>query len=165
MEIRKKNNVKVVFVLYIICLLNFVVVKYFGNIGRVAERVRSILANRNEGFWNIELRPSILSTIDYYLKSSLFDIVTLYFLFNILIFIPLGFLLPLLAKKPSLLKTLRNSIVIILSIECIQFVTCLGVFDVDDIILNMVGSVMGYAIWGIYTKISLVIERSTKAIY
>ena len=37
--------------------------------------------------------------------------------------------------------------VIDLLIEIIEYVTARGSFDVDDIILNMLGAIIGYGIW------------------
>jgi len=70
---------------------------------------------------------------------------------NILMFVPLGLMLPLLSEKMK--KPLRAIITILICsalIELTQLVMgfCLGnfyrAFDVDDIILNTVGGVLGY---------------------
>ena len=64
---------------------------------------------------------------------------------NIIMFIPLGFFLPLcLTKKLSFGRFICYIVIIIFSVEIIQFVTLLGSFDVDDIILNTLGSSVGY---------------------
>lgn len=36
----------------------------------------------------------------------------------------------------------------VIGIEVFQFVTMLGFFDVDDIMLNMTGCIIGYLIYG-----------------
>lgn len=67
---------------------------------------------------------------------------------NLLMFFPMGIYLPYLAKKVNKLGTFTVSIIIfILSIEMIQVVTRLGSFDIDDLILNMVGALIGFGIW------------------
>jgi len=71
---------------------------------------------------------------------------------NVIIFAPLGFLLPFLMRKPSFLKTVSISLAVILGVEIMQFITCLGVLDIDDIILNGIGSVIGYVAFLIYSK-------------
>lgn len=66
---------------------------------------------------------------------------------NIIMFIPLGFLLPLLNKlfyKPYL--TLLLSFCFTLGIEITQLISKVGAFDLDDIFNNFLGSVIGYCI-------------------
>ena len=66
---------------------------------------------------------------------------------NILMFIPLGLLLPLLSKvfyKPYF--TLLLSFSLTLGIEIVQLTTKIGAFDVDDIFNNFLGAVIGYCI-------------------
>ncbi len=48
------------------------------------------------------------------------------------------------------IKTFIISFASILGIEIIQFVTYLGSADIDDVLLNLIGSVMGYAVYMIY---------------
>jgi len=73
---------------------------------------------------------------------------------NILIFIPLGFLLPLLIRR------FRNTLVILLAgfflsvfYECFQLVTGIGVFDVDDMLLNTLGTAIGVIIFWMIKKL------------
>jgi glycopeptide antibiotics resistance protein len=67
---------------------------------------------------------------------------------NILGFIPLGFLLPVLFSS---LRTARKAIwtvfLISLSFETLQLIFNLGVFDVDDLLLNTVGGAVGYLLF------------------
>ena len=65
---------------------------------------------------------------------------------NVAVFIPLGVLLTLVIKRISAKNILGTSFLIILLAELMQLVTRLGVFDVDDIILNLLGCLVGYAI-------------------
>ena len=74
---------------------------------------------------------------------------------NIIGFIPLGILLPLLFTR-----NLRNGwrvaamvFLISLSFETIQLLTGLGSFDVDDLILNTTGGIIGYIFYVITKKI------------
>lgn len=67
---------------------------------------------------------------------------------NLLMFLPMGIYLPYFLRKLNKLGTFTISIVILLlSIEVIQLVTRLGSFDIDDLILNMVGALIGFGIW------------------
>ncbi len=64
---------------------------------------------------------------------------------NIVPFVPFGYLLPLYCRKAKpFVKTFIIGLLFILFVEGIQFLTHLGSFDVDDIIFNMVGIILGY---------------------
>lgn len=64
---------------------------------------------------------------------------------NIIGFVPFGFILPVLIKK---FRNLKNVVIatFILSItyEIIQLVFDFGSFDIDDLILNTIGGILGY---------------------
>lgn len=72
---------------------------------------------------------------------------------NVAMFVPLGALLPDLWK--SLRRPLRFWVVVLitlLTIELVQLVTLLGTFDVDDILLNTLGVLLGRLAWRILVK-------------
>ncbi len=67
---------------------------------------------------------------------------------NVLLFIPLGIFLPLLWMRFRSIKSVLLAISFTsLLIEITQLLTATGVFDVDDILLNTFGGVIGYAIF------------------
>ncbi|MFF2480249.1 VanZ family protein [Paenibacillus sp. NPDC058071] len=64
---------------------------------------------------------------------------------NVAAFMPFGYLLPLLL--PSQFRALRiaaASFLFSLLLECLQLLGAVGSFDVDDLILNTAGGVLGY---------------------
>ncbi|MEP7318797.1 MAG: VanZ family protein [Panacibacter sp.] len=64
---------------------------------------------------------------------------------NIAGFIPLGILFPLLFPfLRSLWKTIVVVFLISIAFETVQLATGLGVFDIDDLILNVTGGFLGY---------------------
>jgi len=64
---------------------------------------------------------------------------------NILLFVPLGLLVPLLYPRlGSLVRTGGLALGSSLLIECIQLATGLGGCDVDDVLLNAVGGLLGW---------------------
>ena len=70
---------------------------------------------------------------------------------NVIMFIPLGFLLPFVTDRAKKLKNcFVMTFVVILSVELLQLATLLGSFDIDDLLLNMIGIFMG---WMAYIKI------------
>jgi len=64
---------------------------------------------------------------------------------NIIGFVPFGFILPLLAKKFQKLSTVAfATFCLSLTFELLQLVFEFGSFDVDDLILNTIGGILGY---------------------
>ncbi len=80
---------------------------------------------------------------------------------NILAFMPYGFMLPLLNKayRKFYLITIL-SILFSLVIETAQLLLRVGVFDVDDILMNSIGGILGYVIFlivhAVYERINRV---------
>ena len=67
---------------------------------------------------------------------------------NLLIFAPLGFLVPLMRTgKTGVIRIFVYSLLFSLGIEILQLVTRVGVFDIDDIILNTAGGLIGYGLY------------------
>ncbi|MBQ3490718.1 MAG: VanZ family protein [Clostridia bacterium] len=66
---------------------------------------------------------------------------------NFILFFPMGMLLPcLFPKTQQFRKTVLISLCTILCVELIQLFLCLGIFDVDDLILNVSGWLLGFAV-------------------
>lgn len=66
---------------------------------------------------------------------------------NILIFIPFGILLPAIKRRfRRFHRFIKWTLIIVVSIEVIQLFSLQGIFDVDDIILNVTGAVIGFLI-------------------
>ncbi len=73
---------------------------------------------------------------------------------NIALLVPLGVLIPFVFKKITWGKTLVLALAAGLSFEVMQAVLNLGVFDVDDVILNALGVMTGYGAFVIYAKLT-----------
>ena len=72
---------------------------------------------------------------------------------NVVMFIPLGLLLPQVFPKCSRLWTvLLISTLAISLVELTQLFTLLGCCDIDDLILNLVGTLIGYGIYAYQSK-------------
>ena len=64
---------------------------------------------------------------------------------NVIMFIPLGFLLPrVFWKLESVWKVLLTVVFSIIAVELLQLLTLVGTCDIDDLILNVIGAAMGY---------------------
>jgi glycopeptide antibiotics resistance protein len=73
---------------------------------------------------------------------------------NVLAFLPLGFFLPLLFKRyKGILRTTGAVLLATLAVEVLQYMTRVGSFDVDDIILNTVGGAIGYMLFAIVFRL------------
>lgn len=72
---------------------------------------------------------------------------------NVVVFIPIGIILPaffrIMRKFPVFLAA---AFLIDLAIETVQYVTKLGWFDIDDILLNIPGMAIGYLVFRIIFK-------------
>jgi glycopeptide antibiotics resistance protein len=82
---------------------------------------------------------------------------------NLILFMPLGFYLPMFFK--SMRKTnifLPFIIVFLLGVECLQLLTTVGSFDVDDLILNFLGVACFWLITKFIIKINLFKEKAIK---
>ncbi len=85
-----------------------------------------------------------LHTIKLYINILPSPVAILNLVGNIACFIPLGYLPPLVFQKHrGFFKTLLLGLSFILFIEITQLLTGLGEFDIDDIILNMLGAIIG----------------------
>ena len=70
---------------------------------------------------------------------------------NVLMFVPLGFLLPLTFRKlTGLWKFLLATASLITAVELLQLFTLVGSCDIDDLILNLIGAALGYGLYRIY---------------
>jgi len=113
----------------------------------------------------VRIKP-IISTVWFIQETiSWFDIIKIV-LGNVVMFTPFGFLgwiFPQLNNWKNLIITFVSVIVIV---EALQYFSRLGVFDVDDVILNTFGVLLGWQMKRILeTKFSqFVLNNSTKCI-
>lgn len=144
---RRKSIMKVVFLVYMVFLFLVVAVKFTGNnLSTVVERWNIISSAKEAGERNLNLKP--FTTIQPYLKHFDKSYASTNILANILLFVPVGFLIPIAyPERKRFIKTISVCLVITVFIEIFQYVTCLGFCDIDDIILNMAGSIIGFIVY------------------
>ena len=99
-------------------------------------------------FQTINLIP-FRTIIDYLFNE---DVIVRSFAFsnimgNIAIFIPLGIYIPLLINKKSIFTNSAIVALISLCVEIVQYILAIGTADVDDIILNTIGGLLGILIF------------------
>ncbi len=67
---------------------------------------------------------------------------------NVLVFVPLGYLLPKIWERlRGFFRTTITVMLLVILIELLQYVTGLGSCDIDDLILNLIGAILGYIFW------------------
>lgn len=67
---------------------------------------------------------------------------------NLILFSPMGLYLPFYSRKLSKVFRFTGFMLLLLFIvEATQIMTRRGSFDIDDFILNMIGAMIGFAVW------------------
>lgn len=83
---------------------------------------------------------------------------------NIIGFMPLGFFLPIISRRSRhWYNTVLLSFLFSLCIETVQLVYKVGSFDVDDMILNTLGGVLGYILYKLVQHIRVRRKKRAKA--
>lgn len=129
------------FLLYLVVMLKVILLKYpsFGQMpeGTTLTRLQSRLEH------GANFTP--FKTIDYYLRGHANTPIAVSNLGgNIILFSPLGLLVPFIFPR---FRSVRQVTAIALGtslfLELVQLLTGLGSFDVDDLLLNVVGGLIG----------------------
>lgn len=82
--------------------------------------------------------------------------VTLNLLGNIIAFMPFGYLVSLLMQvRPKWYVVLLLSFELSLGVELLQLGTKMGSFDVDDMLLNSLGGVLGYITYRLFVRMHI----------
>ena len=127
---------KVLFLLYVVFLIYFLfLAEWYGRTG-VSEEYR----------YNLELFREIKRFIIYREQLGTFAVFA-NLAGNILIFVPYGFFISVASRARGFFKTLFFSMGLSLCVEIIQLFARVGSFDVDDILLNTIGGVLGYIVF------------------
>ena len=146
----------ILFVIYFILLIKVILFKYpLSMITSMMNNPNATLAVRLQGSNFIPFK-----TIIYYISGNEgFRIAIANIIGNIAAFIPLGFLLPIIFKRMRKLpKIILTSFSVSLLFEVIQLLIAIGSFDIDDILLNVFGSLIGYIFYNLISKNSPLIS-------
>lgn len=137
-----KKILKMVFFIYFLVLLKVIVFKY--PIRQLMEITRTwekdvILEGLDTA--NFTLFRTIKMYIRYWGRLNSFENLV----GNVVCFVPFGFLLPFLHEESRHWWVLLiNAFLLVCGIELFQLITAFGAFDVDDILLNCAGAVLGF---------------------
>ena len=91
----------------------------------------------------VRLLPFV-STILFVQNTTSWESIIINLLGNIIMFIPFGFLGWLNAKYFSFKKLIVDFLSVLIIVEILQYLTRLGVFDIDDLALNSLGVWIGF---------------------
>ncbi|MCI8767948.1 VanZ family protein [Schaedlerella sp.] len=127
---------KVMFVLYIAFLVYFLCfAEWYGR------------TEPSEGYrYNLVLFKEIMRFIEYREELGVFAVFANLF-GNILIFVPYGFFISMASTSRGFFQTLFYSFALSLGVEIFQLFARVGSFDVDDLLLNTLGGVLGYILF------------------
>ncbi len=82
---------------------------------------------------------------------------------NIFLFIPLGFYAGILLRKRRMIITIMVIILIPIIVELIQYIWSLGICDVDDVILNVFGGLIGILVLKAVEKLYSMVKKDDTA--
>lgn len=99
------------------------------------------------------------SILPYLLGEKGFLIAFINLLGNILALIPMGFLVPNIFPNFNWKRLFVLAVVSGLVVESTQFFLEIGIFDIDDVILNGLGVIIGFGILKLYTGFSKPIKK------
>lgn len=152
MKTRKgKTIVWLIFLVYLILLIKVILFKY------PIDVIMTILKSGEVSPLSFRLSNSNfipMKTIFNFIFNSESVIISMTnILGNIIAFVPLGFLLPIVFDiKNKFRIVFLSSFFVSLVFEIIQLLTAIGDFDVDDIILNVTGSICGYILYRVLNR-------------
>lgn len=129
---------------------------YFGILGYLVFFARR---RRNHHFnYEVNFIP-IKNTIDTFLTmrtNDKFEVFNFYVnLFgNVLLFIPLSLILITVFKVKKLKYVILIGIILSVFIEFVQYAFQIGLADIDDVILNSIGTIVGYSLYKLFNHLN-----------
>ena len=118
-----------------------------------------------EGLNEINLIP--FSTIMSYLKGKDKHVggAMLNIIANIFLFIPLGFYIGVLLREKKMKMKMMIIVLIPIMVELVQLVFSLGICDVDDVILNAFGGLVGIVVLQMLEKLYCKVKKTTTRLF
>ncbi len=138
---KKKIRVmgKILFVLYVVFIVYFLIFSdWYGRTGTMDSYHYNLVPFQEiKRFWNYRTDVGFFAMF-----TNLFG--------NVVIFVPFGIFLPMASKYRNVFATFFSSFGISLCVEIFQLITRVGCFDVDDLMLNTLGGLIGHALYTIF---------------
>lgn len=149
-EEKQKKIRRAVFLIYLVLTIRLIIFKYpYEYLREIMDAWQGGVVLRGLETANFRLFKTVRMYIVYRDRLNSFEN-----LFgNVGIFLPFGALLPWMDSRfAAWWKVLCNAFVFVAGIEVFQLFSSFGAFDVDDILLNCFGAMLGYWAWLIYKR-------------
>ena len=135
---KKENKRKIQIISWVFFIMYLVMMVYFLFFSEQMGRIPG-----TQYRYNLVPLAEIKRYLNYRDKIGSFHVM-LNLLGNVFCFIPFGFVIPILTRKQNALRMFLLSMAASVLVELLQLVSMLGSCDVDDIILNTLGGLIGY---------------------
>lgn len=158
-----RNKRKVIFFIYLLIVIRLIIFKYpYEQMRQIASTWEKDVILEGLDTANFTLFKTIRMYIDYSYKLNSFENLV----GNIVVFVPFGFLFPYVMKRErNFFIMLLNAFIFVTGIEVFQLFSAFGAFDVDDILLNCFGAVIGYFLYLIFDKVRKSINKKGETDY
>lgn len=145
MKFTDRQKRQIIFIIYILVVIKVIIFKYpYAQLKAIADTWTKEVVLEGLDSANFTLFKTIRMYIDYSYKLNSFENLA----GNVVVFIPFGFLLPGLSRPcKNILVLLLCTFFFSLCIELFQLFSAFGAFDVDDILLNCGGGMIGYIMY------------------
>ncbi len=102
---------------------------------------------------NIVRLTPLASTIQFVENSLFLKDILINIIGNFLMFLPFGFLAWIFPKFYDFKTLILSFLFVLIIVEALQYFTRLGVFDIDDVILNSIGMSLGFLLMNFLERI------------
>ena len=152
MKNQKNKCLLLIFILYILFVIKVIVFKYsYAQLQEIVNGWQKDVIWEGLSTANFTPLKTIKMYIRYYELPGIRSFANLFG--NVLIFVPFGMLLPMIHKaSQNIMVLLANGFLFVLGIEVFQLFSAFGAFDVDDIMLNCLGVLIGGVLYHILTR-------------
>lgn len=166
MQKDKKKIWKFVFLVYILILIKLIIFKYpWEYLMNITQSWEKGVILEGLSTANFTMGKSIRMYIRYFNKFPFWNGFA-NLVGNILVFIPFGFVLPkAYSGCGKWWRVFYCAVGFVMCIELFQLFSAFGAFDVDDILLNVSGAMIGYFLFSILRRIEkeIVVKKKVRA--
>ena len=160
MKLTDRQKRQIIFVVYLLFVIKVIIFKYpFEQLRDIMETWSKEVVLEGLDTANFTLFKTIHMYIDYsYVLNSFENLAG-----NVVVFIPFGMLLPSIWNRfRNFADTLLAGFLFSLGIEMFQLYSAFGEFDVDDILLNCVGVIIGYLMYILFELTEWILKKIRK---
>lgn len=139
---KARMGLRILFILYLLLVIKLLIFKYpIAELKAIADTWESHVIWEGLDSANFTLFKTIKMYINYAYKLNSFENLV----GNIVVFFPFGYLLPRISRwANNWFMTIGAAFFFSMGIELFQLFSAFGAFDVDDLLLNVLGALIGY---------------------